>query len=115
MITKTVTVEDLLAEVSPQQLQTRMVKCLYYAGYKTLDDLTHARKEDLVKIRNFGPGCIRTLVAALETVGVSLTGVRPRVNRIKLAKHFMEIAEQELSPEQFDRIYDRAMGRLRIP
>lgn len=51
-------------------LPTRVANALIKSGYETVEDLVHAKKEDLVKVRNLGEKSLKIIAAALGTKGV---------------------------------------------
>lgn len=53
-------------------LPTRVANALMKAGYETVEELVHAKREDLVKVRNLGEKSIKVVKAALMEKGVEL-------------------------------------------
>ncbi|MFI5240934.1 MAG: DNA-directed RNA polymerase subunit alpha [Microgenomates group bacterium] len=51
-------------------LPTRVANALIKAGHETVEDLVHAKKEDLVKVRNLGEKSLKIIAAALGAKGV---------------------------------------------
>jgi len=51
-------------------LPTRVANALIKAGFETVEQLAHAKKEDLVKVRNLGEKSLKIVAAALGTKGV---------------------------------------------
>lgn len=51
-------------------LPTRVANALIKAGFETVESLAHAKKEDLVKVRNLGEKSLKIIAAALGTKGV---------------------------------------------
>ncbi len=51
-------------------LPTRVANALIKAGYETVEELAHAKREDLVKVRNLGEKSLKIVAAALGTKGV---------------------------------------------
>jgi DNA-directed RNA polymerase subunit alpha len=51
-------------------LPTRVANALIKAGFETVEQLAHAKKEDLVKVRNLGEKSLKIIAAALGTKGV---------------------------------------------
>ena len=52
-------------------LPTRVANALIKSGYETVEDLVHAKKEDLVKVRNLGEKSLKIIAAALGAKGVT--------------------------------------------
>jgi len=58
--------ETLAITWSPDAMQnTRIRNCLYYADIKRLDDLRRYSDRDLLRLKNFGQGCLRAVRAKL--------------------------------------------------
>lgn len=53
-------------------LPTRVANALQKAGYSTVDDLSHAKKENLIKVRNLGEKSIKIINAALGERGIDV-------------------------------------------
>lgn len=51
-------------------LPTRVANALIKAGFETVEQLAHAQKQDLVKVRNLGEKSLKIIAAALGTKGV---------------------------------------------
>lgn len=51
-------------------LPTRVANALINAKFETVEQLAHAKKEDLVKVRNLGEKSLKIIAAALGTKGV---------------------------------------------
>lgn len=51
-------------------LPTRVANALIKAGFETVEQLAHAKKQDLVKVRNLGEKSLKIIAAALGTKGV---------------------------------------------
>lgn len=51
-------------------LPTRVANALIKAGFETVEQLAHAKKEDLVRVRNLGEKSLKIIAAALGTKGV---------------------------------------------
>ncbi len=51
-------------------LPTRVANALIKAGFETVEQLAHAKKADLVKVRNLGEKSLKIIAAALGTKGV---------------------------------------------
>ena len=51
-------------------LPTRVANALVKAGFETVEALVHAKKEDLVKVRNLGEKSLKIISAALSEKGV---------------------------------------------
>lgn len=51
-------------------LPTRVANALIKAGFETVEQLAHAKKNDLVKVRNLGEKSLKIIAAALGTKGV---------------------------------------------
>lgn len=51
-------------------LPTRVANALVKAGFETVEELAHAKREDLVKVRNLGEKSLKIIAAALGTKGV---------------------------------------------
>ncbi len=57
-------------------LPTRVANALIKAGFETVEQLAHAKKEDLVKVRNLGEKSLKIVAAALGTKGVEFLAVK---------------------------------------
>lgn len=57
-------------------LPTRVANALIKAGFETVEDLAHAKKEDLVKVRNLGEKSLKIVAAALGTKGVEFLAIK---------------------------------------
>ena len=57
-------------------LPTRVANALIKAGFETVEDLAHAKKEDLVKVRNLGEKSLKIVAAALGTKGVEFPAIK---------------------------------------
>lgn len=57
-------------------LPTRVANALIKAGYETVEQLAHAKKEDLVTVRNLGEKSLKIIAAALGTKGVEFLAVK---------------------------------------
>ena len=51
-------------------LPTRVANALIKAGFESVEQLAHAKKEDLVNVRNLGEKSLKIIAAALGTKGV---------------------------------------------
>jgi DNA-directed RNA polymerase subunit alpha len=57
-------------------LPTRVANALIKAGFETVEELAHAKKEDLVKVRNLGEKSLKIVAAALGTKGVEFLAIK---------------------------------------
>jgi DNA-directed RNA polymerase subunit alpha len=57
-------------------LPTRVANALIKAGFETVENLAHAKKEDLVKVRNLGEKSLKIVAAALGTKGVEFLAIK---------------------------------------
>lgn len=57
-------------------LPTRVANALIKAGFETVEELAHAKKEDLVKVRNLGDKSLKIVAAALGTKGVEFLAAK---------------------------------------
>jgi len=57
-------------------LPTRVANALIKAGFETVEDLAHAKKADLVKVRNLGEKSLKIVAAALGTKGVEFLAIK---------------------------------------
>jgi len=57
-------------------LPTRVANALIKAGFETVEQLAHAKKEDLVKVRNLGEKSLKIVAAALGTKGVEFSAIK---------------------------------------
>jgi len=57
-------------------LPTRVANALIKAGFETVEQLAHAKKEDLVKVRNLGEKSLKIVAAALGTKGVEFLALK---------------------------------------
>jgi DNA-directed RNA polymerase subunit alpha len=57
-------------------LPTRVANALIKAGFETVEQLAHAKKEDLVKVRNLGEKSLKIIAAALGTKGVEFLATK---------------------------------------
>lgn len=57
-------------------LPTRVANALIKAGFETVEQLAHARREDLVKVRNLGEKSLKIVAAALGTKGVEFLAIK---------------------------------------
>jgi len=57
-------------------LPTRVANALIKAGYETVEQLAHAKKEDLVTVRNLGEKSLKIIAAALGTKGVEFLAIK---------------------------------------
>jgi len=57
-------------------LPTRVANALIKAGFETVEELAHAKKEDLVKVRNLGEKSLKIIAAALGTKGVEFLAIK---------------------------------------
>lgn len=57
-------------------LPTRVANALIKAGFETVEDLAHAKKTDLVKVRNLGEKSLKIVAAALGTKGVEFPAAK---------------------------------------
>jgi len=55
-------------------LPTRVANALIKSGYETVEELSKAKKEDLVKVRNLGDKSIKIITIALAEKGVKFGG-----------------------------------------
>lgn len=53
-------------------LPTRVANALQKAGFATVEDLAHAKREDLIKVRNLGEKSIKIINAALGERGIQI-------------------------------------------
>jgi DNA-directed RNA polymerase subunit alpha len=56
-------------------LPTRVANALIKAGFETVEQLAHAKKGDLVKVRNLGEKSLKIVAAALGTKGVDFPAI----------------------------------------
>ncbi len=54
-------------------LPTRVANALVKAGYETVEDLVHAKRQELVKVRNLGEKSVKVIDAALGEKNVKIT------------------------------------------
>jgi DNA-directed RNA polymerase subunit alpha len=68
----------LIGKLSVEEigLPTRVANALIKAGFETVEDLAHAKKEDLVKVRNLGEKSLKIVAAALGTKGVDFPAAK---------------------------------------
>jgi DNA-directed RNA polymerase subunit alpha len=64
--------ETLRLTVEELDLPTRIANALRRGGYKTVDDLVHANKSDISKVKNIGEKSIEIIDQALDKKGVGL-------------------------------------------
>ncbi len=57
-------------------LPTRVANALIKSGFETVEDLAHAKKENLVKVRNLGEKSLKIIAAALGTKGVEFLATK---------------------------------------
>lgn len=57
-------------------LPTRVANALAKAGFETVEALSVARKEDLVKVRNLGEKSLKIIAAALGSKGVEFSAIK---------------------------------------
>lgn len=57
-------------------LPTRVANALIKAGFETVEQLAHAKREDLVKVRNLGEKSLKIVAAALGTKGVEFLAIK---------------------------------------
>lgn len=57
-------------------LPTRVSNALIKAGFETVESLAHAKKEDLVKVRNLGEKSLKIIAAALGSKGVEFPAAK---------------------------------------
>lgn len=57
-------------------LPTRVSNALIKAGFETVESLAHAKKEDLVKVRNLGEKSLKIIAAALGGKGVEFPAAK---------------------------------------
>lgn len=57
-------------------LPTRVANALQKSGFETVEQLAHAKKEDLVKVRNLGEKSLKIIAAALGTKGVEFLAIK---------------------------------------
>lgn len=57
-------------------LPTRVANALAKAGFETVEELSVAKKEDLVKVRNLGEKSLKIIAAALGTKGVEFAAIK---------------------------------------
>lgn len=57
-------------------LPTRVANALIKAGFESVESLAHAKKEDLVKVRNLGEKSLKIIAAALGDKGVEFLAVK---------------------------------------
>ncbi len=57
-------------------LPTRVSNALIKAGFETVESLAHAKKEDLVKVRNLGEKSLKIIAAALGSKGVEFLAAK---------------------------------------
>ena len=57
-------------------LPTRVANALIKSGFETVEELAHAKKEDLVKVRNLGEKSLKIIAAALGTKGVEFSAIK---------------------------------------
>jgi DNA-directed RNA polymerase subunit alpha len=57
-------------------LPTRVANALIKAGFETVEELSGAKKEDLVKVRNLGEKSLKIIAAALGTKGVEFLAIK---------------------------------------
>ena len=62
-------------------LLVRTTNCLEEKGIFTVRDLLHSRREDLLKIANFGEKTLEEVYASLEELGFYRKGRDPHVPR----------------------------------
>jgi DNA-directed RNA polymerase subunit alpha len=68
----------LIGKLSVEEigLPTRVANALIKAGFETVEDLAHAKKTDLVKVRNLGEKSLKIVAAALGTKGVEFLAIK---------------------------------------
>jgi len=68
----------LIGKLSVEEvgLPTRVANALIKAGFETVEQLAHAKKEDLVKVRNLGEKSLKIIAAALGTKGVEFLAIK---------------------------------------
>jgi DNA-directed RNA polymerase subunit alpha len=68
----------LIGKLSVEEigLPTRVANALIKAGFESVEDLAHAKKEDLVKVRNLGEKSLKIVAAALGGKGVEFLAVK---------------------------------------
>jgi DNA-directed RNA polymerase subunit alpha len=68
----------LIGKLSVEEigLPTRVANALIKAGFETVEELAHAKKEDLVKVRNLGEKSLKIVAAALGTKGVEFLAIK---------------------------------------
>jgi len=68
----------LMGKLSVEEigLPTRVANALIKAGFESVEDLAHAKKEDLVKVRNLGEKSLKIVAAALGSKGVEFLAVK---------------------------------------
>jgi DNA-directed RNA polymerase subunit alpha len=57
-------------------LPTRVANALIKAGFESVEQIAHAKKEDLVKVRNLGEKSLKIIAAALGTKGVEFSAIK---------------------------------------
>ena len=57
-------------------LPTRVANALIKAGFESVEQLAHAKKEDLVKVRNLGEKSLKIIAAALGTKGIEFLAIK---------------------------------------
>lgn len=57
-------------------LPTRVANALIKAGFETVEQLVHAKREDLAKVRNLGEKSLKIVAAALGTKGVEFPAIK---------------------------------------
>ena len=68
----------LIGKLSVEEigLPTRVANALIKAGFEVVEDLAHAKKTDLVKVRNLGEKSLKIVAAALGTKGVEFLAIK---------------------------------------
>ena len=68
----------LIGKLSVEEigLPTRVANALIKAGFEAVEDLAHAKKTDLVKVRNLGEKSLKIVAAALGTKGVEFLAIK---------------------------------------
>ena len=64
--------KDRYAVADALYLSTRAANCLANAGISSFEDLVDLRASDLLKIENFGRGCLKEVREALAKKGLAL-------------------------------------------
>lgn len=68
----------LIGKLSVEEigLPTRVANALIKAGFEAVEDLAHAKKTDLVKVRNLGEKSLKIVAVALGTKGVEFLAIK---------------------------------------